>query len=216
MKLKKSNHLYIALGIQETDPGYSAVFPVVESLGTAAKIGVSFWQIETAVTSQAAFQKINTSMLDRRIDSGAALMIFNPINGQAHWHLRQPLSDLVEAQWHYQNNLFVSICLCNPSNNERAVFDRITRLGLWAPLSKTMWYISSTYGSRDAFHYLTGVLEAGDSLAILDDSGNSAIWRTGVKNRVTKNRTDRKSSPLPGASSKSSKDKAYARWRMFC
>lgn len=171
--------LYVALGLQEKDPGYKAVLPVIESLGQSVYLGTALWYLHSSQSMQESFRRINTSMMDRRIDSSAGLLVLDPTSRFAKWHLRQPLSDLIEAHWSYQNNLFISFSLLNPSRNQQHVLERITKLGTWAPISKTTWYISSSVSSKDAFYFMLGGLESGDKLCVFDSAGNQAIWQEG-------------------------------------
>ena len=118
-------------------------------------------------------------MMDRRIDSGAGLLVLDPITRKAKWHLRQPLSDLIKSHWSFQNNLFISFSLEDPSSNQQYVLERITKLGTWAPISKSTWYVSSAVSSKDALYYLLGGLGSGDKLCVFDSAGNQAVWQEG-------------------------------------
>lgn len=171
--------LYVALGLQEKDPGYKTVRPVIESLGPSVYLGTALWHLRSKQGLKGSFQLINQSMMDRRIDSRAGLLVLNPSTRFAKWHLRQPLSDLLDAQWTYQNNIFISFSLQDPESNLQPVLDRITKLGAWAPISKTTWYISSSYSSKEAFYYMLGVLKSGDKLCVFDSTGNQAVWQEG-------------------------------------
>ena len=171
--------LYVALGLQEKDPGYKAVCPVIESLGPSVALGTALWHLRSKQDLQESFRRINLSMMDRRIDSTAGLLVVDPAARFAKWHLRQPLSDLLDAQWTYQNNVFISFSLYQPENNQQKVLDRITQLGTWAPISKTTWYVSSSISSKDAFYFMLGALESGDKLCVFDSTGNQAVWQEG-------------------------------------
>ena len=171
--------LYVALGMQEMDPGYKAVLPVIESLGQPVSLGTALWYVRSTCDIKESFRRINTSMMDRRIDSGAGLLVLNPITRKAKWHLRQPLSDLIESHWGFQNNLFISFSLVDPTRNQQNVLERITKLGPWAPISKTTWYVSSAVSSKDALYYLLGGLGSGDKLCVFDSAGNQAVWQEG-------------------------------------
>lgn len=179
MKKKASHCLYLALGIQESEPGFPVVSPVIGGLGKTQKIGASFWKIHTSFASDEAFKQINASMVDRRIDSSATLMLLDPANGSAKWHLQQPMADLINTYWEYQNNLFVSFSLNDAGQGRQAFFERLMHLGIWAPLSKTIWYISSAFSSNDAFHYLVGEIKSGEGISVLDSKGNIAFWQAG-------------------------------------
>ncbi|MFK7846790.1 MAG: hypothetical protein AB8G77_15925 [Rhodothermales bacterium] len=188
MKQPTGKYLYVALDIQESDPGFAVVCPAITGLGKSAKIGPSFWQLETELTSVDAFKQINASMMDRRIDSHATLMLLDPSNGEAKWHLRQPMAELIRTYWGYQNNLLISFNLKDGQAGNRKFIERMTQLGVWAPLSKTIWYISSSYKSADAFHFLTGALEAGSGFSMLDGRGNIALWQNGLHNGLRNDR----------------------------
>lgn len=171
--------LYVAMELQEVDPGYRAVSPSIEALGQATPLGTALWQLSTALSLQEAFKRLNGSMMDRRIGAGAGLLVLDPLARHARWHLRQPLSDLIRAQWDYQNNLFISFSLAEETRNRQALLTHMTRLGIWAPISKTTWYVSSPVSSKDAFRYLLTTLESGDRLCVFDSAGNQAVWREG-------------------------------------
>ncbi len=197
MKKKASHCLYLALGIQESEPGFAVVSPVIGELGTTQKIGASFWKINTRFASDEAFKQINASMVDRRIDSSAALMLLDPANGSAKWHLQQPMADLINTYWNYQNNLFVSFKLDGSGQGRQAFFERLMHLGIWAPLSKSIWYVSSAFSSHDAFHYLVGELQRGEGISVLDSKGNIAFWQAGPDakpkpNAISKTREQKK------------------------
>ena len=211
MKQKRHKYLYVALGIQESDPGFAVVSPTLSALGQASKISASFWQIKSTYSAEEAFKQINTSMLDRRIDGSATLMLLDPASGQAHWHLRQPLSDLIKSYWDYQNNLFVSFAPWDGHQNGPSFFERVTRLGMWAPISKTIWYVSTSIAAKDAFHYLIDVLEHGDRLSLLDSHGDIAFWQEGIKpdNQVSRLDRDPVSNPVKANRGTLSTEKNY-------
>ena len=171
--------LYVALGLQEKDPGYKKVRPVIESLGPTVHLGTALWHLQSTQNLHESFKRINTSMMDRRIDSTAGLLVLDPMARFAKWHLRQPLSDLIESHWTYQNNVFISFSLQAPKVNQQCVLERITRLGTWAPISKSTWYVSASISSKDALYYMLGALESGDKLCIFDSTGNQAVWQEG-------------------------------------
>ena len=169
--------LFVTVGIPESDPGFSVIKSTLRSFDQAIRIGACLWQIKTSQKTEEVFQTFNAGMLDRRIDSSAALLLLNPLSGEAKWHLRQPLSDLIASHWQYQNNLLISVTPGSESKNNQALYERITQLGMWAPLGKTVWYVSSPNKTQDAFHYLLSGLGSGDSLSILDGKGNVALWQ---------------------------------------
>lgn len=197
----KHTALYVAIGLQESDPGYAVVSSAVESLGESVQLGPAIWHVKAIHTLQEAFRHINNCMMDRRIDGEASLLIIDPGSESASWHLRQPLSDLLRAQWGYQNNLFISF----PWNegSSRAIVDCITELGPWAPISKTTWYVSTPYSSKEAFHYVLGQTEGVDQFCVLDSLGNLAIWQEGARAPISL-RSDR--APIYGQRAKTARN----------
>lgn len=193
MQKKDQKNLYVTIGIPESDPGFSVIKSTLGSFDHTVRIGACLWQIQTAQSLDQVFQTFNANMVDRRIDSSASLLLLDPANSLAKWHLRQPLSDLIASQWSYQNNLLISFSLGEGGANAK-LYERITQLGIWAPLSKTVWYVSSPNTSQDAFHYLLGGLSKGDSLSILDGNGNVALWQQSVFYEVQPD--DSSTSPL--------------------
>jgi len=168
--------LYVSLGLQEKDPGYLDVTPTIESLGQITPLSSALWYLVSPHDIQEAFQAINTSMMNPRIDSSAGLLLLDPATGYAKWHLRQPLSDLLDAHWGYQNNIFISFSLKAAEKNQQMILNRIAQIGPWAPISRTTWYVSSSISTKDAFHYMLHDLEGGDRLCVFDSQGNQAVW----------------------------------------
>ena len=174
-----SHVLYIALGLQPPDPGFGPVADLIHTLGDSTVLGQSLWHLVTECDADAVFKQLNTSMMDRRIDSTAGLIVVDPAGSNACWHLRQPLNDLLQAQWGFANNLFIAFDLKQPDTNQQAFLQRLTRIGTWAAISKTTWYVSASTSTRDALYYLSEALLEGDRLCIFDSTGNHARWESG-------------------------------------
>lgn len=181
----KLNSLYVAVGLQEQDVGYPLVVGATESFGERKPLTNSLWKVITHYDLDIAFKEINTSMLDRRIDSYSSLLVFDSVSGKAKWHLRQPLSDLISAYWNYQNNVFISFSLDHPSTNLKQLIQRITKEGIWAPLSKNLWYLSTNTPSKLLFQSLLNPLEIGDQLCVFDSRGQLAIWNDSARIPMT-------------------------------
>ena len=175
----KFNSLYVALGLQIQDAGYHIVADAAESIGKRMALTPSLWHVLTGYGLDDAFKEINTSMLDRRIDSYSSLLVINPTSGHAKWHLRQPLSDLITAHWAYEHNIFVSFSLAGSDLKYQHLIQCITKLGIWAPLSKDMWYLSTPASSKNVFQALLSVLDIGDQLCVFDSRGQIASWHNG-------------------------------------
>ena len=75
--------LYVSLGLQEKDPGYLDVTPTIESLGQVTPLSSALWYLVSPHDIQEAFQTINTSMMNPRIDSSAGLLLLDPSTGYA-------------------------------------------------------------------------------------------------------------------------------------
>ena len=172
--------LYVTLGLDEQEAGYHIVAHAADSLGERTQVTPSLWQVKTVMNLDCAFKEINTSMLDRRIDSYSSLLVLDPVSKEARWHLRQPLSDLLSAYWDYQNNVFISFSLSETSDKHQQLIHCITDLGIWAPLSKTIWYLSTMTSSKKVFQSLLNVLDTGDQLCVFDSHGQLALWQDDV------------------------------------
>lgn len=183
--------LFVTLCIPESDPGFTVVQAALYSFDHVNRVGAGLWQISTNKSTEQVFEIFNTNMVDRRIDSGASLFLLNPTTGEAKWHLQQPLSDLIASHWNFQNNLLISFSLNQEFDTSSALYERITKLGIWAPLGKTVWYVSSPNSTQDAFHYLASVLTNGDSLSILDGKGTLAFWQQNISDSPLSHRQDR-------------------------
>ena len=48
--------LYVALGMQEKDPGYKAVLPVIESLGHSVNLGTALWYLRSSCDIKESFR----------------------------------------------------------------------------------------------------------------------------------------------------------------
>ena len=174
------HNLYVVLGLLEEELGYSVVAQAIRSQGKRKVLTPSLWQLTTTHGLNHLFKALNASMLDRRVDSNGSLFVLDPRSGKAKWHLGQPLSDLITAHWAFQNNIFVSFSLGNPSQNQKPFFYSLTQLGIWAPLSKTTWYLSTIHSSKHVFQSLLSLLNTGDQLCVFDNHGQLALWYNGT------------------------------------
>jgi len=168
--------LFIALGMQRQDPGYELVAETVQSLGKATQFHEALWHVNAAYSIDKAFKEVNKSMLDRRIDGETGLLMIDPNNLRAKWYLSLEVSAILNACWLQRANLFISFNSHEARVTESRIVRDIQALGTWAPISKSIWYVSSVYSSKDAFQILTGSLETGDRLIVFDAAGNIAFW----------------------------------------
>lgn len=171
--------LFIAIGLSAHEPGHKRIAETVQSLGPSIPYHESLWRVNSMHDMDKAFKQINTSMIDRRIDGTAGLLMLNANEGHVKWHLHPQLSEMIKMSWHQRNNLFISFTLHNPQANYARVSADIQALGMSAPIGKSIWYSSSAYSSKEAFQILISSMDAGDELMVFDERGNMALWHDG-------------------------------------
>ncbi len=74
------------------------------------------------------------------------------------------------------NNFFVSYDLHEPGKNYEAVISEIKKLGAWANVHYSLWYISTSLGAADAAKQVWNVMDTNDSLIVVDVTNNYAYW----------------------------------------
>ncbi len=171
--------LFVAIGLDANEPGHRRIAETVQSLGPATPYHESLWRVNSLHGLDKAFKQVNTSMIDRRIDGTAGLLMIDPNAGYVKWHLRRPIADMIKGCWHQDNNLFISFTLQNPAANYDRVMADVQALGFSAPIGKFIWYSSSNYTSKEAFRILISSMDAGDELVVFDERGNMALWHDG-------------------------------------
>ena len=171
--------LFVAIGLDAGEPGHARIAETVQSLGSCTPYHESLWRVNCPHDLDKAFKQINTSMIDRRIDGTAGLLMLNPNEGHVKWHLRRPFSELLKGCWHQRNNLFISFTLRDPAASYERVVGDVLALGMSAPIGKSIWYSSSTYSSKEAFRILISSMDPGDELMVFDEKGNVALWHDG-------------------------------------
>jgi hypothetical protein len=76
------------------------------------------------------------------------------------------------------NNLFISYDLSDPDSNFDAVAAEIQKLGDWAQVQPTLWFVKSEHSSEHVASLIWPVMKAGeDSLLVVDASSNTANWQ---------------------------------------
>lgn len=171
--------LFVAIGLDANEPGHRRIAETVQSLGPTTPYHESLWRVNSIHGLDKAFKQINTSMIDRRIDGTAGLLMIDPNAGYVKWHLRRPISEMLKGCWPLNNNLFISFTLKNPVANYDRVMHDVQALGLSAPIGKSIWYASSTYTAKEAFRILISSMDAGDELVVFDEHGTMALWHDG-------------------------------------
>jgi hypothetical protein len=74
------------------------------------------------------------------------------------------------------NNLFISYDLKTPGQNYDRVIETIKKLGSWAKVQLSLWYVSSNYSAEEALNIVKQALDANDSLIVIDPTNNTAAW----------------------------------------
>ena len=76
------------------------------------------------------------------------------------------------------NNLFISYDLSDPDNTFDKLAAEIQKLGDWAQVQPTIWFVKSQFTSEQAVNLLWPSMIAGaDSLVVIDASNNTANWQ---------------------------------------
>jgi cytochrome c556 len=76
------------------------------------------------------------------------------------------------------NNLVVSYDLNNPGQNYEKVIAAVKCLGSWAKVHKSVCYVSSTYNATQAVDKLWAVMDANDSVFVVDANNQNAAWQS--------------------------------------
>lgn len=171
--------LFVAIGLGAHEPGHLRVAETVQSLGAWTPYHESLWRVNSLHDLDKSFKQINSSMIDRRIDGTAGLLVLDPNAGYVKWHLRRPVSDVLRCCWHRNNNIFIAFTLENPEHNYERIVSDIQALGISAPIGKSIWYSNASYTSKEAFQILISSMGAGDELMVFDHRGNIALWHDG-------------------------------------
>lgn len=74
------------------------------------------------------------------------------------------------------NNLHISYDLKNPGQNYNTVIEKIKTLGAWAKIHYSFWYVKSPFSAEQARDALASVLDANDSVYVVDATNNNAAW----------------------------------------
>lgn len=74
------------------------------------------------------------------------------------------------------NNLHISYDLYAPGQNYDRVIEAIRKLGGWAKIHKSYWYVDSHYSASEAHKLVKAAMDANDSLYVVDATNNDAAW----------------------------------------
>lgn len=74
------------------------------------------------------------------------------------------------------NNLFISYDLIGPNRDYDRIIAEIKKLGAWAKIHKSLWYVNSIQSSSSVASKLKAVMDGNDTLIVIDASNNQAHW----------------------------------------
>lgn len=74
------------------------------------------------------------------------------------------------------NNLFISYDLVQPGQKYEAVIAEIQKLGNWAKVHYSLWYVSSPHSASEAAERVWAVMDANDKLIVINSTTNDAYW----------------------------------------
>ena len=74
------------------------------------------------------------------------------------------------------NNLFVSYDLIQPGQKYETVIAEIKKLGDWAKVHYSLWYVNSQHSASEAARRVWAVMDANDKLIVIDATNNNAAW----------------------------------------
>ena len=163
--------LYIALGLEAKDPGYRQVVAAAQALGELAHFNEGLMYLRAACSIEEAFKQINKSIISTRIASDAPVVLVDPGEDKARWHLNRALSEWLHNIWHEKTNLFVC-CAARAK-----ITGDIQALGTSVMISESIWYISSDYAPKEAYQILSGSLDSKDRLTVFDAAGRVMSWQ---------------------------------------
>ena len=75
------------------------------------------------------------------------------------------------------NNLLISYDLKKPGQDYRPVIETTKRLGDWAHIHGSFWYVRSNYSSSSARDIIVSSMTANDTVLVVDASNNDAAWK---------------------------------------
>lgn len=74
------------------------------------------------------------------------------------------------------NNLFVSYDLIQPGQHYETVISEIKKLGNWAKVHYSLWYVKSNLSASEAERKIWAVMDQNDKLIVIDATNNNAVW----------------------------------------
>ncbi|MGQ2942443.1 MAG: hypothetical protein ACT6Q7_00425 [Blastomonas fulva] len=90
-----ANNLHVSYDLMAPGQNYDGVITKIKELGNWAKIGYSFWYVNSSYTASQARDHIVAAL-----DSGDKLYVVDASNGVAAWHgLSGQVSEFVRDKW---------------------------------------------------------------------------------------------------------------------
>jgi hypothetical protein len=75
------------------------------------------------------------------------------------------------------NNLHISYDLHEPGKNYDSVIAAVKGLGSWAKIHYSFWYVKSNLTAEQARDAIVRVIDANDSVYVVDSTNNNAAWK---------------------------------------
>jgi dTDP-4-dehydrorhamnose reductase len=74
------------------------------------------------------------------------------------------------------NNLFISYDLHEPGKNYEAVIAEIKKLGSWAKVHYSLWYVKTPLSAEQAAKRVWAVMDTNDKLIVIDTTNDTCYW----------------------------------------
>lgn len=81
-----------------------------------------------------------------------------------------------------KNNILITYDLNKSGQNYAALIEKIKTLGAWAKVQQSVWYLHTSYSSKEILEILSTITDYNDSLFVVQLS--DANWR-GLSNEVS-------------------------------
>lgn len=75
------------------------------------------------------------------------------------------------------NNLVISYDLYKQGQNYDALIVEIKKLGSWAHMNLSVWYVDSPFTAEEASVKLMSVIDVNDKLIVIDATNNQIRWK---------------------------------------
>jgi len=75
------------------------------------------------------------------------------------------------------HNLIISYDLKKPDKDYAAVIEEIKKLGNWAKIHYSVWYVDSKFTAAQARDLVWTKMDPNDTLFVIDAKANNAAWK---------------------------------------